>query len=173
MKRPVFWLLLPVLLMLAADDANPDAANRRQRLRRDGAIIETVVQSSLILAGENDPIKRATCCTSMAQALAAEAGRAAGNHDDGRVAEFGEYLHELLEQGIATNLLSARKRSPAGSAVERKLRPVGAQAAEVVERLEQQLRQLQSGDAQPSLQSTLEQLRAGHSEVEKALKGDR
>jgi hypothetical protein len=169
MKRPVLWLLLPCLLMLAADGA----AERRQRLHRDGAIIASVVESSLVLAAENDPLKRAHRCTGIAQTLAEEGGRAASKKENERVAEFGEYLHELLEQGVAYNLLSARKNSPAGNAVERKLRPVGAEAAQVIERLEQQLHQAQKTEVQPTLQSTLEQLQADHQQVVKAIKGER
>jgi hypothetical protein len=172
MRRAAYWLLVPALMAMAADEPTPNVT-RGQRLRRDSQLIESVVQSGLRIAGENDPLKRATYCNGMAETLAAEISQAAGDRDGMRLTELGQYFQELLEQGVASNLNFARKQLPSGPSLERKLHPIGEQATEIAKRLEAQLELAPLSNSQDALRNAREQLRAGQTEVEKALRGNR
>ncbi len=178
MKRYLLWAVLVAVLVPAAaaeDPASPsDASKRTRRFQQDNDLIETLVQGGLRLAAQDDPVKRAECCNDVAECLAGEIQRAAENQDKERVAELGQYLDALLEQGVAANLSMARKQIPVGSTLEKNLHDIRDRAAKLVRPLEEQLRRDSQKEDHQELQRTLRVLQGGREEVENAVKsGDK
>ncbi len=175
MNRRLLWAVLVAVLVPAAAAEDPvlpsGAADQTRRFRQDNALIETLVQGGVRLAGQDDPMKRAECCNEVAERLAAEIQQAAENRNKERVAELGQYLHALLEQGVAANLSAARKQIPAGSTRERNLHAIRDRAEKLVRPLEEQLRRDSEKENQQELQHTLRVLQGGRAEVENAVKG--
>jgi hypothetical protein len=124
----------------------------------------------LRLAGAEDALQRAECCSGVAEHLATEIQRAVLSQEKERVTELGAHLHALLETGVAANLSVARKQIPIGSTLERNLKDVRDRTAHLVEPLEEQLLNATDVDGEQGIRHTLKALQVGRSEVEKALK---
>jgi hypothetical protein len=103
-------LLLALAGLASAQDAPPDAADRLRQLQRDFALIEVLVQEGLHLAGQDDPLQRAESCNVVAKRLVQEIKQAAGERDQPRATQLGNYLHSVLVRGVAGNLDTARSR---------------------------------------------------------------
>jgi hypothetical protein len=140
------WLLLLVLAaclvpVAAADDPGVPlgATDRVVQLQRNYTLIKSLVQSGLRLAAEEDPLKRAEHCLSMADPMIVEIQLAAGRLEMSRAAELAEHLQSLFEQGLVANLAQARKRTPFGSAQEGNLLDVRDRALQILRTLEEKL----------------------------------
>lgn len=166
------WPLLILIAFLApilgADDAGSrdQATERARRFARNAALIDRLVQSGLGLAATDDPLQRADCCHHLAEALAQEMHEAGSREDRQRVAELGQYLHVLLERGVAGNLIHARQTLSLGDPQQEKLRRIGESTTRLVRPLETEL---SHESDQPLLRHTLQALRAGEAEVSRAL----
>jgi hypothetical protein len=156
--------LVPVALA-----QNPDHAVRARLFQRNHQLIETLVKGGLRLAGAEDALQRAECCSGVAEQLATEIQRAVRSQEKERVTELGFHLRALLETGIAANLSMARKQSPLGSTLEESLRAVRDRTAQLVEPLEEQLLTATNSEDEHGIRHTLKALRVGRTEVEKAL----
>ncbi len=137
------------------------------RFHRNRALIERLVGDGVDLAREDDPVKRADRCYDIAHGLAQEIATAGGG-DSGRVAELGQHLGDVLQNGVALNLKTARDRIPVGSAEEKKLQQVQAETRDVVFDLETRL----APDEQTpeEVRSALRAINAGWDAVEYALR---
>jgi hypothetical protein len=162
-----------VALVPVAGAQNPaipsDDVVRARLFQRNHELIQTLVRGGLRLAGAEDALQRAECCSGVAERLATEIHRAVLNQEKERVTELGAHLHALLETGVAANLSIARKHIPIGSTLEKNLREVRDRTAHLVEPLEEQLLNATDEDEQ-AIRHTLKALQVGRSEVEKALK---
>jgi hypothetical protein len=124
MKRCLPLLVLALLLPLAfAEDAprQPTSAERVELFQRNQVLIQTLVQSGLRLAKEEEPLPRAEACGDAAQRLAEEIRQAVANHEQARLTELGQHLQALLDNGVVANLRKARRQIPAGSTYEKNL----------------------------------------------------
>jgi hypothetical protein len=180
MKRYLL-LLVPVCLAGAlawADAAAPaPAAERADRLRRNLSLIDRLVDGSLTLAGEDDPLKRAGHCSELAYYLAEEVRTATGRREAPRVVELGRHLHRLLEVGVGDNLSRARGGIPRGSAEEKRLIELRDGAARLVGDLEDSVQQAVADNPQAEdlkeMEEALEAMRNGRLGVERTLKTSR
>jgi hypothetical protein len=177
MKRYLL-LLIPVCLAGAlawADDPAPSpAVERAERLQRNLGLISALVDGSLSLAAEDDPLRRAEHCNTIANHFAKEINEATERRNVPRVLELGRHLHQLLEVGVGSNLSRARGGIPPGSAEEKKLLELRQGAAQLVGELEDQLQQAVTGDPQAEnqaeMEKALEEMQVGRYRVEGTLK---
>jgi hypothetical protein len=166
-------LLLAVMVaglvpLLAGDEpAATGPPQRVKRFQRDRQLIETLVQGGLHLAGTEDPLQRADYCNKVAARLAAEVEQAAQDQEKARLAELTQYLHALLEEGVAANLDTARSRIPTGSAAEKRLQAIRDRAAGLILPLQEQLEFLPDPEDQEAIRHTLKALREGQRETER------
>jgi hypothetical protein len=158
-------LLLPLAWALGAASVSPDAERVRQ-FERDQNLIQTLVESGIELAGEDDPLRRAAQCNKLADRFAREISQAAAAKNSPRVKTFGEHLQDLLTVGVAGNLAVARGSLPAGSPQERTLVEFGKE----VKQLEANLGRTTQVDGKEVF-SALTAVRHGREEVEKAIRG--
>jgi hypothetical protein len=147
----------------------PTLALRFRQLHRNRPLIEACVASGLSLAAEEDPLKRADCCNSLAQRLAKELQQAAQSREANRATELGEHLHSLVKRGVAANLLTVRRLTPTGSARESDIRRVGDRFTEFLRPLEDFLARTAKSDEQ-DLRDVHQTVRAARTAVELALK---
>src|SRR5262249_9849331 len=141
MKRYLL-LLVPVCLagtLAWAYDPAPPENDRALRLQRNLGLIKVLVDGSVNLANEEDPLRRAGHCKTIADRMGDEIRWAAESHDAPRAIELGRYLHRVLDDGLALNLGRARKGIPQGSAEERQMRELQTGAAGLVADLEKHL----------------------------------
>jgi hypothetical protein len=172
MKR--YLLLIPVCLINAVvwayDPVPAPEHERADRLQRNRALIEAMVDGSITLADESAPLNRAGACANLAGRLADELQQAATDRDVPRVAQLGRHLQEMLEGGVAHNLKQARPTIPAGSSDERKLYELASQTVQRITPLEEGLQRAVLTDAQPEMKKALEGLQDGRSQVERSVR---
>jgi hypothetical protein len=164
---------LAILATLAwADDpsARPAAEHARQ-WQRNRELVKVLVDSVLHLADENDDLKRADQCAGLAGHLAGEIRQAARQREGARIAELGQHLQTLLEQGVAGNLTRARDAATSGTSLEQQLKKLQERTANVVGPLEDELRRSLDSETREDVQRALGGLRAGRNVVEQALSG--
>jgi hypothetical protein len=174
MRRLLFLPLLAAFLVpaaLAEDPAALPAPERAVQVQRNYGLIQTLVESGLHLAAEEDPLKRAHQCLDVAGRMAAEIRQAAEKREELRVVELGEHLHALLEQGVAGNIGLARRQIPSGSTAEKGLREACDQAAVLVRQLEEFLQSTSEPLDSAEMKLMLRGLHAGLDAVEKAFTG--
>jgi hypothetical protein len=165
---PLLAVCIAALVPVAAAQ-NPDHAVRARLFQRNHQLIETLVKGGLRLAGAEDALQRAECCSGVAERLATEIQRAVRSQEKERVTELGLHLRALLETGVAANLSTARKQIPLGSTLEKNLREVRDRAAQLVEPLEEQLLNVSDAEDEHGIRHTLKALHVGRTEVEKSL----
>ncbi len=167
-------LLLPLLVAVlvpaavAEDPAVLPAAERVVQVQRNYGLIQTLVESGLHLAAEEDPLKRALQCLDVAGRMVEEIRQAAEKREELRVVELGEHLHALLEQGVAGNVGLARRQTPLGSTAEKSLRETCDQAAALVGQLEEFLQSTSEPLDGAEIKGMLRGLHDGLEAVEKA-----
>jgi hypothetical protein len=166
----VVLVVVPLLAALVRADGAPTEEDEARRFHDNRALIKTLVDGSLRLAAEDDPLVRADCFAGLAECLADEMGHSAGLQDGARVEELGTHLDALLQGGLAPNLQLARARIPEGSADERKMHAVRDRAAAAAARVEARLQET-GGEDGGAMQRTLRGVHQGRAEVEKAVKG--
>ena len=162
MRRLVLLLLLPVLTaagLALADVPARTAAERLQQFRRELPLMRKLVEGGLVLAKENDPLRRADRCTDLAKDLTQEVQRAVQSRDRGRADVLGHCLEKLLVRGVADNL----NRLPPNTASLK----LSSEALSMMEPLEQHLDQVPE-PVQEQMQNVVESLKRGRASVEEA-----
>jgi hypothetical protein len=119
---------VPESAWLALGPTNPGSAR---------ALLIVVVAQALRSVEQDDPLRRADCCSAVADHLLLTMVLASERGDGGYAAELGKQLGEYMEQGVNTNLSLVRVDGPAArlAEVERVMR----RAARVIEGLERNL----------------------------------
>ena len=153
-------LLGAVLAPWAVADDPPTPADRAQQVQRNYALIKMLVQGSLRLATEDDPVERAEQCLDVADRVVEEIRQAVGQGDVARAVELGEHLQSLMEEGLLANLALGQKQAAPASRKEKKLRELQARAL--------QLLQLAAGEAE-GCGHLPQTLRSVHDAVQKVL----
>lgn len=156
-----------------ADDAKATslAIEQAQRFGRNRKLIHALVDNCVRLAEQKDFVSRAESCTRVADQLAEELQRAAGEHDLARASEFGRFLKDLLVQGVAFNLTSANREIPVGGLREPEMLQIGDHVKRLTDRLEDRLGKSADKDTQEQWQRVAKGIGDGRAEVYKALKG--
>jgi hypothetical protein len=159
---------LAMASLSAEEDASPERAGQ---LRADLHLIEAAVDSGLVLAAEEDPLKRAKTCSELADRLAKEARRAAGAKETVRAADLGRYLQSLLERGVAANLNQAHANMAEGedSARMPEVRSVGEKTLALMVPLMEDLER-SAGPDTPDMRAAVRGLSQARAAVEKAVK---
>ena len=140
MKRLFFaTLLFAAFAALASGQPTtpgPLASEQLKLFKSNRELLEDLVSRSVDLANANDPLTRAKAC----QKATADIGRAMGTavraDDADRVAELGEYLTALMDQGLTPTLTDARRQNPVGSPGEVELVQFHERATLEAEQLE-------------------------------------
>ncbi len=142
-------------------------AEETRRFRRNYDLIKVVVEGSLSLAEEHDPVRRAATCTLLARSLVSEIQKAAADHEGPRAEEMGLFLRNLLQKGIAPNLTAASGQTPKGSMQEKELLQVGSDVAGAVQPLKEQLEKAADAQDGGAMERTLQAVFDGRSAVER------
>jgi hypothetical protein len=82
------------------------------QFQRDQALIRSLVEGGLQLAGEDDALARARTCNTLAEQLSREIRQAAEEHDGPRAAFLANHLEALLVRGVASNAGRVRTAMP-------------------------------------------------------------
>lgn len=177
-QRATLELRVPLLaprlmaagLVFAAAEPGPSAAEQALRFQRNERLIQSVVDGSLLLASESDPVKRADVCKQIAKVFAEEIQRAAVDHEGPRAAELSGYFSTVLERGVAFNLQSAGEKVPLVSMQNGPLLEIGAQVAQIAQPLEAELRRDGDPRTQTYLKQALTSVENGERQVREVLK---
>jgi hypothetical protein len=165
-----FALALPLILCatLAAADSPRwlTASEQAAYLHRNLGLIQSIVGDSLSLAREEDRLKRADACGKTAADLSREIQEAIDTDDQTRAAELALHLRRLLTHGVAANLKDARKDIPPGVSEEERLRDIQKRIVDELRLLEERLPASSTND---DLDRTIQRIREGRLEVEKAV----
>jgi hypothetical protein len=168
------WLALPVVVVLIASfgagdnpPPRPGPAGRAVQFQTNYTLIQLLVENSVRLAAEDDPLKRADYCDGLVEGFALEMHKAAESRDDARVAELGQHLHDLVSQGVAANLRLVRRTRSGDAALEKDLHGVRAQAEKSLRPVEEQLKRgIESADTSERVLKLIGDARA---ELQKAV----
>jgi hypothetical protein len=156
-------------LALASADV-PTTSPRVGRLHKDLGLIEALVDSSLRLAAEPDPLKRAAACNALADRLAREVRQAAAAKDQARAADLGNGLKMLVVRGVAANLNLAYGSMAEDSPQVPEARRVGEQAMQLITPVMLDLERPSAREA-PDMHQAAQGLFKARAEVERAIKG--
>lgn len=173
MKR---WLSVAILVLLVAafgagekPAPRSGAPLRAVQFQTNYNLIQLLVENSLRLAAEDDPLKRADHCDSLVDLFALEISKAAEKQDDARVAELGQHLHDLLSQGVAANLRAVRKQRAGDALALKDLDGVRIQTEQSLRPMEEQLRRGAGTDNTDASERVLKLIGDARSELQKAL----
>ncbi|HZU38082.1 MAG TPA: hypothetical protein VFA18_19325 [Gemmataceae bacterium] len=168
MKRFLILLLFGIVLTTGAwADAPPTRPADEARLLENMDLVKNLVKGSLLLAAEDDPLKRADHCNALAIYVASEMEQAADKQDGDRTLELAGYLRALLEQGVASNLQTSQRDLKPGSARDQEVNQLGQQVRKVLELLESHLRS--GSDSDDRFSRALQAVHDGKAEVDRAL----
>jgi hypothetical protein len=154
--------------------ASPAAVERARQFRRNRVLVEKLVQYSLYLAAEEEPLRRAGHCTDLAESMADEMQKSAQNKEGPRVLELGQHLNALLRYGVAANMNAVRGQAeviPPESSLAKQLQEVQERTKLAVGPLEQYLEQATDGGDRQELRAALKAVHDGRMEVDRAVKG--
>jgi hypothetical protein len=160
------------LVLLIEPDELPlvvDNPHQWQQLTRNRGLIQALVTSGVVLASEEDPLRRADQCNGLARHLVDEIQHAADREDDGRAAELGGHLDDLLKGGVVSNLSTVREHTPPDSTRHKELRRVSEDTQRVTDPLEK-LYQSRAKTDPGELHRVLQSIRETRAEVDKVLK---
>jgi hypothetical protein len=170
MKR--FLLPIPLVLLttlLWADDPAARLRIERDRLSHNSDLIEKLVTHGLNLAQEENTLKRAAECTSLADELATEISGSASLKDPTRTGDLAEELSWVLRDGVKENLSRARDAIPMGSAEEANLNQAKRNAANVMNEVENTLRMTPGWRQDARIQQALKDIQDFQREALKGL----
>ena len=163
---------LPTLTVGAAAMMPPPMPSPNEELRRfqlNREVLKALVEGSLQLAQEEDPVQRAAHCGNIAKSLAEAIQKAASDREGARVAELGRILRDQVQRGVAGNLKAAiRESAPAGSTRDQNIQQVVKDVNGFLQPLEEQL--LKAPESE-HLQPTLKAVHDGRGEIDQFLKG--
>jgi hypothetical protein len=153
---------------LAKQVAAPALEQRAQQLERDQEMIQTLVKGGLDLAGEEDALRRADYCNLIASGLAKEIKKAVAKKDAVQAALYGRHMQDMLVQGVAVNLTTAREALLPNSPGHEAIAKVGEKVADVAKSVEVEVeRAADPENMQPALQAIAD----GKKQVDLAIKG--
>jgi hypothetical protein len=151
----------------------PSLSSQALHLQRNRELINKVVLKGLQLAKEIDPLARAEICDGMARHLIAEIRLASKKKDAPRAAELADHLRDLLKQGVADNLISARENAPEGSSQEPnflKVRDKITKLSKTVADLNAELSKTRESEEEADLDRCLAAIHEGRDAVDQAIK---
>jgi DNA anti-recombination protein RmuC len=173
MRRRLLLPFVAAVLACVSGGKNPDSPadlkGRARQFHENFGLIEVLVENSIRLAEEDDPLRRAQYCNGLVERFSAAMKTATQKQDLGRVEELGQHVHDLLSQGMAANLRSARQRAPESSTMERDLQSVRAQTEQSLAPVEEQLQQAAGGEEQGSARRVLKLIRDARTELDRSL----
>jgi hypothetical protein len=158
------------LTLAGLPEAGPAQPSRLDRLRADLALIEALVDGGLKLAGEENPLRRAESCNSLAEKVAREVKRATAAKDRTRAADLGRQLQALLERGVARNLGLAQSGMPEDSLLIPEMRRLGEKAVAAMAPAMEDLEGAAEADS-PEMRQALQGLSRARAEVERVILG--
>lgn len=167
---PLAALVLSVLIPAHRSPALPPLDEITQ-FHRNLALIEALVENSVRLVQDNDPLARAEACAQVGKRFLTEVQEAAAHREGNRLAELGQHLHKLLETGIIPNLQAARQQIPEGSTAEAKLLEVTAAARELVEQFRTALQTAAERTQPGELREALDELLRKQAELPPSFPG--
>jgi len=171
MKRPILLTLVGVVLATGAwaDAPTLRTADEARQLHENLDLVRNLVKGGLLLAAEDDPLKRADHCNALATYLASEIEQAAERHDIDRAAELGQHLRMMLQHGVADNVRALKGDVQPGSVRDQQLGQLSKNVRQVLDTLESHLRK--GGDINSDqIGLTLQAVRDGKEDVEQALR---
>ncbi|MBM4067678.1 MAG: hypothetical protein FJ271_01850 [Planctomycetes bacterium] len=134
-------LLLIVALFAALGSflrGQEPAARIQDRLRQfqhDLALVEKLVNQSVQLSLAPAPIQCAESFQNVAETLVREIRQSAGNDDEKRALQMGDYLQAVLSRGVADNLIGARRAAAGNPAKEPEWRSTGERTLQLIQPL--------------------------------------
>jgi hypothetical protein len=142
----------------AADDAGaiPGGSDYRRLL------LSALVMNGIRLAEEIDPLKRADCCSDLADTLLQAIVTASVKGDQGNVSSLGKHLGEFVERGVSVNLA----RVPPSDPRVAELKQIMQRTNQILGALDKTVENMSAKDTRIDAKS-LEQIK----ELEKMLKG--
>jgi len=153
------WLLTPLYGVSAAARAEGSAATtpteEAKRFQRNYRVIKAVVEGSLQLAEQEDPIARARSYQQLAVSLVDEIRQAAAEREGARVEEMSQHLRSMVTEGVTPNVRTANERIPKGSQEERSIVDVASELVRVAQPLQDQLERSTDPQTQDYLRTTL------------------
>jgi hypothetical protein len=143
--------------------AIPGASDYRRLL------LSALVMNGFRLAEETDPLKRADCCSDLADHLLQAIVTASVKGDRHNVSELGKHLGQFVERGVSKNLA----RVPADDPRVTGLKQVMLRTSQILQALDKTVEGLaarEPGEIGPESIEQLKQLEKSFKDVEKSLK---
>jgi hypothetical protein len=135
-----------------------------------GLLLSALVMNGLRLAEESDPLKRADCCSDVADHLLQAIVTASVKGDQHNVSTLGRHLGEFVERGVSANLARVPNDDPRVA----ELKNVMQRTNQIMLALDQTLEQASAkgppGQLDPAALARLKELEKTLKDVEKSLK---
>jgi hypothetical protein len=147
------------------------AADMAARFQRNRKLIQALVENCLRLSELTEAVQRASSCMVIAERLGEEAERAVADNDIGRATELTRAFKDLLVEGVAFNLTTARGEIPPGAVREAEMLQIGDHVKRITEPLQATLRVVAGAkDAPERWQRLVKLVTDSQAAVNKALK---
>jgi hypothetical protein len=108
----------------------PLAAEQLRLFQSNRVLLEQLVEHGIDLANADTHVERVRACHASTWQLGKALRDAAERDDPDRVVELGDYLNQVIAEGLLPSIDEARMAIPAGTEAERELTDLTLQAAE-------------------------------------------
>jgi hypothetical protein len=156
----------------AARGSSPDvAAEQAQRFRQNRSLLRKLVEEAVCLAdlsGDQHALDRASHCNEIAEKFADEMRAAAAEQQGTRIVDLSKFLKSLLQDGVASNLSTARTQVERANVSPGNLQDVRNKTTEFVKDLDRTLQDPQNGLDSGSVSAILAAVHQGQDAVKKA-----
>ena len=160
--------------VVGAQDHTPADPREQAALFGDNkALMGQLIDSSLDVSDERDPVERVKSGHTVLTALVAELKEADDRGDLGRVEELGEHLGSLVGDGVIPALKTGRELIAPGSREDKDLLQQGENVSASLSWIEDRLRRRHPEAPSPELEALLKKLRSARGGISSALKSDR
>lgn len=132
---PVAALLVALCGLLRGQEPSAKAPDRLRQFRSDLALVEKLVNQSVQLSLPIAPLQRAESFQGVAETLVREIRQSAGNDDENRALQMGDFLQAVLSRGVAENLAGARRAALGNPSREPEWRSVGERTLQFIQLL--------------------------------------
>jgi hypothetical protein len=133
------------------------------------SLLGALVSNGLLLAEEDDPLRRAQYCTDLSDRLVARILQASATGDTDQASQMGKYLGQIMELGVVYNLENVSPLELEGPRRQEWER-IGERAAQATDALERNLDQAPEA-AKPVLEKALEAADQGRAQAKTEYKG--
>lgn len=132
---PAAAVLIALCGFLRGQEPTAKTQDRLRQFQRDFALVEKLVNQSVQLSLPTSPLQRAESFQGVAETLVREIRQSAGNDEEKRALQMGDFLQAVLSRGVADNLAGARRAAVGHPDKEPVWRSTGERTLQIIQPL--------------------------------------